>query len=212
MSQTFVHQFTVSLDGFGTGEGQTREEPFGHAGERLHQWMFDTHWWKSRGSVSAGGVDDAFLQRHDQGVGAEIMGANKWGFKGWHEDPDWKGWWGDNPPFKHPVFVLTHHPRPALEFENGTSFHFVDGPPEQILEQALAAAGGKDVKVNGGVSTVRAFWKARLLDELHLVMAPVFVGEGERLLGGLGVEEDYEVAGFEASEAAVHYRIVKRQP
>jgi dihydrofolate reductase len=118
---------------------------------------------------------------------------------------------GRQPTFKHPVFVLTHHPRPTLKFENGTSFHFVDGSPEQVLERARAAAGGKDVKVNGGVSTVRAFWKARLLDELHLVMAPVFVGEGERLMGGLGVEEDYQVAGFEASEAAVHYRIVKKR-
>ena len=106
MSQTFVHQFTVSLDGFGTGEGQTREEPFGHAGERLHQWMFDTHWWKSRGSVSAGGVDDAFLQRHDQGVGAEIMGANKFGPPGWGNDPDWEGWWGPNPPSHTPTFGL----------------------------------------------------------------------------------------------------------
>ena len=139
------------------------------------------------------------------------MGRNMFSpLRGPWANEDWKGWWGDNPPFKHPVFVLTHHPRPTLEFENGTSFHFVDGSPEQVLEQAQAAAGGKDVKVNGGVSTVRAFWKARLLDELHLVMAPVFVGEGERLLGGLGVEEDYQVAGFEASEAAVHYRIVKK--
>ncbi len=105
--------------------------------------------------------------------------------------------------------MLTHHPRPTLEFANGTSFHFVHGSPERVLEQARAAAGGKDVKVNGGVSTVRAFRNARLLDELHLVMAPVFVGEGERLLGGLGVEDDYEVAGFEASEAAVHCRIVR---
>ena len=106
--------------------------------------------------------------------------------------------------------MLTHYPRPTLEFENGTSLHFVDGSPERILEQAQSAAGDKDVKVNGGVSTVRAFWEARLLDELHLVMAPVFVGKGERLLGGLGVEEDYRVAGFEASKAAVHYRIVKK--
>ncbi len=141
MSQTFVHQFTVSLDGFGTGEGQTREEPFGHAGERLHQWMFDTHWWKSRGSVSAGGVDDAFLQRHDQGVGAEIMGANKWGFKGWHEDPEWKGWWGPNPPFHTPVFVLTHHPRSSIEMEGGTTYHFLDASPAEALEAAGEAAG-----------------------------------------------------------------------
>ena len=115
-----------------------------------------------------------------------------------------------SPPFKHPVFVLTHHPRPTLEFQNGTSFHFVNGSPEQVLKETQAAAGGKDVNVNGGVSTVRAFWKAWLLDELHLVMSPVFVGEGEPLLGGLGTEKDYQVAGFDSSETTVHYRIVKK--
>ena len=157
------------------------------------------------------GLDDSYAAKAFDGVGASIMGRNMFSpLRGPWADEDWKGWWGDNPPFKHPVFVLTHHPRPTLEFKNGTSFHFVNGSPEQVLKQAQAAAGGKDVKVNGGVSTVRAFWKARLLDELHLVMAPVFVGEGERLLGGLGVEKDYQVAGFEASEAAVHYRIVKK--
>ena len=213
MSLVYVHQFSISLDGFGTGEPQSLDAPFGHAGDRLHEWMFATRWWHEMVGEpgGGGGIDDAFVRLHDRGIGAEIMGAGKFGYPGWHEDPDWKGWWGDNPPFKHPVFVLTHHPRPTLEFKNGTSFHFVDGSPVQVLEQARAAAGGKDVKVNGGVSTVRAFWKARLLDELHLVMSPVFVGEGERLLGGLGVEEDYRVAGFEASEAAVHYRIVKKR-
>ena len=118
---------------------------------------------------------------------------------------------GRQPSLQAPGLRADASSRPALEFENGTSFHFVDGSPEQVLERAQAAAGVKDVKVNGGVSTVRAFWEARLLDELHLVMAPVFVGEGERLLGGLGVEEDYQVAGFEASEAAVHYRITKKR-
>jgi dihydrofolate reductase len=115
------------------------------------------------------------------------MGRNMFSpLRGPWANEDWKGWWGDNPPFKHPVFVLTHHPRPTLEFQNGTSFHFVNGSLEQVLKQAQAAAGCKDVKVNGGVSTVRAFWKAWLLDELHLVMSPVFVGEGERLLGRAG--------------------------
>ena len=164
------------------------------------------------GKNGSTGLDDSYAARAFEGVGASIMGRNMFSpLRGPWADEDWKGWWGDKPPFKHPVFVLTHHPRPTLEFENGTSFHFVGGSPEEVLEQAQAAAGGKDVKVNGGTATVRAFWKARLLDELHLVMAPVFVGEGERLLGGLGVEEDYQVAGFEASEAAVHYRIVKKR-
>jgi dihydrofolate reductase len=164
------------------------------------------------GENGSTGLDDSYAAKAFEGVGASIMGRNMFSpLRGPWPDEDWKGWWGDNPPFKHPVFVLTHHPRPNLEFKNGTSFHFVNGSPEQVLKQAQAVADGKDVKVNGGVSTVRAFWKARLLDELHLVMAPVFVGEGERLLGGLGVEEDYQVAGFEASEAAVHYRIVKKR-
>jgi dihydrofolate reductase len=158
------------------------------------------------------GLDDSYAAKAFDGVGASIMGRNMFSpLRGPWDNEDWKGWWGDNPPFKHPVFVLTHYPRPTLEFENGTSFHFVDGSPERILEQAQSAAGDKDVKVNGGTATVRAFWKAGLLDELHLVMSPVFVGEGERLLGGLGVEEDYQVAGFEASEAAVHYRILKKR-
>ncbi|MHC5537537.1 dihydrofolate reductase family protein [Singulisphaera rosea] len=141
-------------------------------------------------------------------MGTSIMGRNMFTpLRGRRENEDWKGWWGDNPPFKHPVFVLTYHPRATLEFDNGTSFHFVDGSPDQVREQAQAAAGGKDVTINSGTATVRAFWKARLLDELHPVMAPVFVGEGERLLGGV---EGYEVACFEASEAAVHYRIIKK--
>ena len=177
-------------------------------------WFFPTQTFKSMvgGEKGGTGLDNSYAAKAFEGVGASIMGRNMFSpLRGPWSNEDWKGWWGDNPPFKHPVFVLTHHPRPTLEFKNGTSFHFVNGSPEQVLKQAQAEAGGKDVKVNGGTSTVRAFWKARLLDELHLVMAPVFVGEGERLLGGLGVEKDYQVAGFEASEAAVHYRIVKKR-
>ena len=214
MPKVVVRAFGCSLDGFGAGLEQSQSEPFGKNAIQIMNWFFPTRTFKSMrgGEGGSTGLDDSHAARAFEGVGASIMGRNMFGpLRGPWADEDWKGWWGDAPPFKHPVFVLTHHPRRALEFQNGTSFHFVDGSLEQVLEQAQAAAGGKDVKVNGGVSTVRAFWKARLLDELHLVMAPVFVGEGERLLGGLGVEEDYEVAGFEASEAAVHYRIVKKR-
>src|SRR5262249_16625821 len=159
------------------------------------------------GEKGTTGLDDSYAAKAFEGVGASIMGRNMFSpLRGPWANEDWKGWWGDSPPFKHSVFVLTHHPRPTLEFKNGTPFAFVNGSAEQVLKLGQGAAGGKDVKVNGGVSTVRAFWKARLLDELHLVMSPVFVGEGERLLGGLGMEMDYEVSGFEASEAAVHYR------
>ena len=213
MPKVVVRAFACSLDGFGAGLQQSQSEPFGKNAIQIMNWFFPTHTFKSMigGEKGTTGLDDSYAAKAFEGVGASIMGRNMFSpLRGPWANEDWKGWWGDNPPFKHPVFVLTHHPRPTLEFKNGTSFHFVNGSPEQVLKQAQAAAGGKDVKVNGGVSTVRAFWKARLLDELHLVMAPVFVGEGERLLGGLGVEEDYQVAGFEASEAAVHYRIVKK--
>ena len=207
MPKVVVRAFACSLDGFGAGLQQSQSEPFGKNAFQIMNWFLPTHTFKSMfgGEGGSTGLDDSYAAKAFEGVGASIMGRNMFSpLRGPWADEDWKGWWGDNPPFKHPVFVLTHHPRPALEFENGTSFHFVDGSPEQVLEQARAAAGGKDVKVNGGVSTVRAFWKARLLDELHLVMAPVFVGEGERLLGGLGVEEDYRggrLRGFRSGRA-----------
>jgi hypothetical protein len=120
MSLARVQFFSISLDGFGTGEPQSLETPFGHAGERLHEWMFTTRWWNEMAGGQpggTGGIDDAFTRLHDVGVGAEIMGARKFGPPGWHEDPEWKGWWGSNPPFHTPVFVLTHHPRPSIEME-----------------------------------------------------------------------------------------------
>ena len=126
MSRTRVHNLAISLDGFATGEPQSFEAPFGHAGERLHEWMFATRFWKEGGSR---GVDDVFAEQHSQGLGAEIMGANKFGPPGWHDDPEWQGWWGPNPPFHTPTFVLTHHPRPPLEMEGGTTFHFLDATP-----------------------------------------------------------------------------------
>ena len=177
MPKVVVRNFACSLDGFGAGLQQTLSEPFGKNAFQIMNWFLPTRTFRSMVGREGGstGLDDSYAAKAFEGVGASIMGRNLFGpLRGPWADEDWKGWWGDNPPFKHPVFVLTHHPRPALEFENGTSFHFVNGSPEQVLEQAQAAAGGKDVKVNGGVSTIRAFWRARLLDELHLVMARRF--------------------------------------
>lgn len=214
MSKVVVRSFACSIDGFGAGLQQSQSEPFGKNAIQIMNWFFPTQTFKSMVGAGQGttGLDNSYAAKGFDGVGASIMGRNMFSpNRGPWANEDWKGWWGDAPPFKHPVFVLTHHARPELTFANGTSFHFVNGSPEDVLARAKAAAGGKDVKINGGVATVRAFWKARLIDELHLVMAPVFVGEGERLLGGLGVESDYQVTGFEASEAAVHYRIVKKQ-
>ena len=143
MSIARVQFFSVSLDGFGTGEGQSRDAPFGHAGDRLHQWMFATQWWHKTVGEPGGssGIDDAFVQQFAPGIGAEIMGAGKFGPPGWHEDPAWKGWWGPNPPFHTPTFVLTHRVRPSIEMEGGTTFHFVDASPADALEMAEDVVG-----------------------------------------------------------------------
>ena len=166
MSLVRVHNFSVSLDGFGTGEGQRLDAPFGHAGSRLMEWAFETRTFREMGihGESAGslGVDEAFASKWGPGIGVEIMGRNKFGpQRGPWEDEEWKGWWGDNPVFHTPVVVLTHHPRPVLEMEGGTTFHFVDADPVAALEQARALAGDLDVRIGGGVSTVRQFLEAR---------------------------------------------------
>src|SRR3954469_25779163 len=165
-----VQFFSISLDGFGTGEGLSRDEPFGHAGERLHEWMFVTRWWHEMTGQPGGarGIDDAFVRLHDRGIGAEIMGAGKFGYPGWHEDPEWRGWWGSNPPFHTPVFVLTHHARPSLEMEGGTTFHFIEASPAEALETAREAAGGMDVRIGGGPTLIREFLAARLVDQMHI--------------------------------------------
>jgi dihydrofolate reductase len=197
-----VQNFSISLDGFGTGEGQSREAHFGHAGDRLHEWMFATRWWHPDGS---GGVDDAFTRQHDAGIGAEIMGAGKFGHPGWHEDPEWIGAWGRNPPFHTPVFVLTRHTRPAIELEGGTTFHFVDASPAEALERARAAAAGKDVRIGGGPTVIREFLAAGLVDHLHVVVVPIVLGRGVRLWDGLeGMERDYAVEAVSAPSGVTH--------
>jgi dihydrofolate reductase len=202
MSLARVHNFAISLDGFGTGEPQSREAPFGHAGERLHGWMFATQWWKAGGSA---GVDDAFAQRFEPGIGAEIMGAGKFGYPGWHEDLDWKGWWGPDPVFHTPVFVLTHHTRPSIEMEGGTTFHFLDASPAEALEAASEAADGKDVRIGGGATVVRDFLAAGLVDHAHIVVVPILLGRGVRLWDGLeGLENDYEIEVTSSPSGVTH--------
>ncbi len=207
MSLARVQFFSISLDGFGTGEGLSRDAPFGHAGERLHEWMFRTRWWHELVGEPGGsrGIDDAFLRLHDVGVGAEIMGAGKYGYPGWHDDPDWKGWWGPNPPFHTPVFVLTHHSRPPIEMEGGTTFHFLDATPAEALRAARAAAGGKDVRIGGGPTTIREFLAARLVDHLHVVVVPILLGRGVRLWDDLEkLEDDYAVEATASPGGVVH--------
>ena len=207
MSLSRVQFFSVSLDGFGTGEGLSQEEPFGHAGERLHEWLFQTSWWHEMQGEPGGsaGIDDSFVRLHDPGVGAEIMGAGKFGYPGWHENRDWTGWCGSNPPFHTPVFVLTHHPRPPLEMEGGTTFHFLDASPAEALETARAAAGGRDVRIGGGATTIRAFLDARLVDRMHIVVVPILLGRGVRLWDGQeGLERDYAIEAVSAPSGVTH--------
>ena len=208
MSRVRVHNFSISLDGFATGEPQSLEAPFGHAGQRLHGWMIRTRFWSEQGSD---GLDNAFAQQHSQGIGAEIMGANKFGPPGWHEDPEWRGWWGPNPPFHTPVFVLTHHVRPPLEMEGGNVFHFVDASPEEALAMASEAAGDLDVRIGGGATILREFLAAGLVDYMHLVQVPILLGRGVRLWDGLeGLEDGYRVE-FVSSPSGVTHITFDRQ-
>lgn len=214
MSRVCVQSFSVSLDGFGTGEGLSREAPFGHAGERLHEWMFATQWGgdmfgRSRGSA---GIDDALLRLFSPGIGVEIMGAGKFGYPGWHEDPDWKGWWGPNPPFHTPVLVLTHHLRPSIEMEGGTTFHFSDAAPAQVVAEARRLAGDQDIRLGGGASMIRDYVRAGLVDHMHIVVVPILLGRGVRLWDGLeGIEQDYTIESVTAPSGVTHLMFARKQ-
>jgi dihydrofolate reductase len=202
-----VHNFSISLDGFGAGEPQSHDAPFGHAGERLHEWMFTTRWWHEMVGEPGGtlGLDDAYARLHDPGIGAEIMGAGKFGYPGWREDPEWKGWWGPDPPFHTPVFVLTHHPRPSIEMEGGTTFHFLDVSPAEALETAREAADGQDLRIGGGATVIRDFLAAGLVDHMHIVVVPILLGRGTRLWEGLeGLEKDYQVEAASSPSGVTH--------
>jgi dihydrofolate reductase len=208
MSQVRVHNFAVSLDGFGAGEGQTLEAPFGHAQGRLMQWFFGTRTFQAMQGKSGGGagVDEALAGQWGPGIGAEIMGRNKFGpQRGPWTDEEWKGWWGDNPVFHTPVFVLTHHPRPTLEMEGGTTFHFVDAGPAEALAMAREAADGLDVRIGGGVDTVRQFLAADLIDHLHIALVPIVLGRGERLWDGLeGLDERFTIESVTTPSGVTH--------
>jgi dihydrofolate reductase len=202
MSRVRVHNFSISLDGFGTGAGLSSEAPFGHAGHRLHQWMFATRFWDDTGTA---GVDNAFAERHGPGIGAEIMGAGKFGPPGWQDDPEWRGWWGENPPFHTPTYVLTHRPRPPLEMEGGTTFHFLDVAPADALAVARKAADGQDVRIGGGPTMLREFLAAGLVDHLHVVQVPILLGRGVRLWDGLeALQEQYDVEAVSTPSGVTH--------
>lgn len=212
MSIVRVHNFAVSLDGFGTGDGQSRDAPFGHAGERLHEWMFATRFWHDMVGQAGGtrGLDDVFARQYGPGIGAEIMGAGKFGYPGWHHDPDWKGWWGPNPPFHTPVFVLTHHHRPSIEMEGGTVFNFIDAAPSEAIRLAYEAAGGLDIRIGGGPTVVRDFLAAGLVDLAHVVVVPILLGRGVRLWDGVeAIEAHYDIEATASPSGVTHFTLTR---
>jgi dihydrofolate reductase len=218
MPQVRVHNFSVSLDGFATGEGLTFEAPFGHAGHRLHEWMMATGVGRPIIGQTGGsaGVDNAFAERLAVGCGAEIMGRGKFGPQTgpWSDvgaDDEWRGWWGPNPPFHTPVFVLTHHPRPPIEMEGGTVFHFVDASPQEALDLARAAAGELDVRIGGGPTVVREFLAAGLVDLMHVVQVPILLGRGVRLWDGVeGLDERYDIEAVSSPSGVTHLTFTRR--
>ena len=213
MAKVRVHNFAISVDGYGAGPRQTTKEPLGEGGEALHDWFIPTRTFQRVSGKSGGtiGVDDDFASRAMVGIGAYIMGRNMFGpVRGAWPDEQWRGWWGKNPPYHAPVFVLTHHPRQTAVMEGGTEFHFVTGGIRDALERARAVAGEQDIQIGGGVSTVRQFLEARLIDELHIAIAPILLGSGEHLLGGIDLPTlGYTCAEHEATSAATHV-VIKR--
>lgn len=214
MSRVRVQSFGISLDGFGAGPDQGLENPLGVRGRELMGWVFPTRTFGQMHGQGGGetGVDDGLAAKGFEGVGAWILGRNMFGpVRGPWPDESWKGWWGDEPPYHVPVFVLTHHPRAPIEMAGGTVFRFVTDGIRSALEQAKAAAGGLDVRVGGGVSTVRQYLQAGLVDELHLALAPVLLGRGEPLWAGLDLDAlGYECAGTVSGERATHLFLRKR--
>jgi dihydrofolate reductase len=214
MSQVRVHNFSVSIDGFGTGVGQSIDTPFGHAHGRLHEWFFATRTFRAMHGEPGGseGVDDAIASQWAPGIGAEIMGRNKFGpQRGPWTSEEWKGWWGAEPPFHTPVFVLTHHPRPSIEMAGGTTFHFIDASPPESLRIARQAAGDLDIRLGGGPSTIREFLMAGLVDHLHVAVVPIILGCGEPLWEGLeGLEQRFAVESVSGSGGVTHLSFTRR--
>ncbi len=213
MSKLRIHGFSISLDGYGAGPHQDRENGLGVGGEALHDWLVSTRTFENLFGRSGGttGVDDEYARRGVENIGSYILGRNMFGpIRGPWPDEEWKGWWGKNPPYHGPVFVLTHHPRRSIEMEGGTTFHFVTDGIEAALRRAKDAAGAKDVRLGGGVDTIRQYLRARLVDEMHLAISPILLGSGEHLLVGLDLPAlGYSVARHEASERATHLIIAR---
>ena len=208
MARVRVHNFAISLDGYGAGPHQSLKEPLGVGGEALHDWYVCTRTFQRVTGKSGGttGIDDDFAARFGQGIGAYIMGRHMFGHsRGPWLDDGWRGWWGKNPPYHTPVFVLTHHQRASIDMEGGTVFHFVTGGIREALDRATAAARDNDIQVGGGASTIRQYLQARLIDELHVAIAPVLLGSGEPLFSGLELTAlGYKCTTHVPTAAATH--------
>ncbi len=209
MTRVRVDCFTISLDGFGAGPNQDLQNPLGEGGTDLHGWLLATrtfrrtHFGADDGTV---GIDDEFAAAGFENVGAWILGRNMFGpIRGPWPDMNWKGWWGENPPYHVPTFILTHHAREPIEMEGGTTFHFVTGGIHEALDRAKEAANGKDVRIGGGANTIQQYLREGLIDELHIAISPVLLGKGERLFEGVDTRAlGYECVRFVATEKATH--------
>ena len=214
MTRVRVHNFSISLDGYGAGPHQTLENPLGVGGMALHEWFFPTRAFQSMLGNAGGttGTDDDIAVRAGVGVGAYVMGRNMFGpIRGPWPDDEWRGWWGKNPPYHGPVFVLTHHARAPIQMEGGTVFHFVTTGIREALKRAKEAAAGRDVQIGGGVSTVRQYLEAKLIDELHVAIAPRLLGSGEHLFFGLDLPAlGYECTSHVPTAAATHVVLTRR--
>lgn len=214
MSKVRVAAFSISVDGFGAGVRQDLQNPLGVRGLELHSWFFPTETFKkmTRGSGGTTGVDNDFASRSFENVGAWILGRNMFGpVRGPWPDEAWKGWWGEEPPYHVPVFVLTHHSRKPLEMKGGTTFHFVTDGIESALQQAKDAARGNDVRIGGGVATIRQYLSAGRIDEMHLAVSPVLLGEGENLFAGLDLHGmGFQIARAVTGENATHLLMERR--
>jgi dihydrofolate reductase len=214
MSRLRVSSFSISVDGYGAGPNQDLDNPLGVGGEGLHRWAFATRTFQRMFGSDDGstGVDDDFAARGFDNIGAWIMGRNMFGpVRGPWPDHAWKGWWGNNPPYHTPVFVLTHHARPSLAMEGGTTFHFVTGGIHEALKRATEAAGGRDIRLGGGVATIQQFLRAGLVDEMHLAISPVLLGSGEHLFDGVdALKLGYSCTEHVATPSATHVVLSKR--
>lgn len=213
MQKLRVESFSISIDGYGAGSNQSLKNPLGIGGEELHNWVFPTETFQQVHGKGGGktGIDNDFASQGFKNIGAWILGRNMFApSRGPWQDENWKGWWGKNPPYHCPVFVLTKHARESIEMEGGTVFHFVNGDIRSVLERAFDSAKGKDVRLGGGVNTIRQYLNAKLIDEMHIAVSPVLLGSGENLFANIDLPSlGYKITDYKASENATHLIIKK---